>query len=178
MRASPARIGLALGSGSARGWSHIGVIRMLEEAGIVPDVVCGTSIGALVGAAYADGQLEKFETWVRGLTWQGVMGLLDFTVSGGLIPGEKLFSFLRSHLDDKTIGSLPKAYGAVATELATGREVWLREGSVIDAVRASAAAVSAASTASAAPGSACSIADRRLTRISRSAAAAPSPLAT
>jgi len=139
MRASRPRIGLALGSGSARGWSHIGVIRMLEEAGIAPDIVCGTSIGALVGAAYADGQLEKFEAWVRGLTWQGVMGLLDFTVSGGLIPGEKLFSFLRSHLDDKTIDSLPRAYGAVATELATGREVWLREGSVIDAVRASAA---------------------------------------
>ncbi|MGA0583832.1 MAG: patatin-like phospholipase family protein [Castellaniella sp.] len=139
MRASRPRIGLALGSGSARGWSHIGVIRILEEAGIAPDIVCGTSIGALVGAAYADGQLEKFEAWVRGLTWQGVMGLLDFTVSGGLIPGEKLFSFLRSHLDDKSIDSLSKAYGAVATELATGREIWLREGSVIDAVRASAA---------------------------------------
>ncbi|MDY0308899.1 MAG: patatin-like phospholipase family protein [Castellaniella sp.] len=139
MRASRPRIGLALGSGSARGWSHIGVIRILEQAGIVPDIVCGTSIGALVGAAYADGHLEKFETWVRGLTWQGVMGLLDFTVSGGLIPGEKLFSFLRAHLDDKTIDSLPRAYGAVATELATGREIWLREGSVIDAVRASAA---------------------------------------
>jgi NTE family protein len=139
MHASRPRIGLALGSGSARGWSHIGVIRVLEEAGIAPDIVCGTSIGALVGAAYADGQLEKFEAWVRGLTWQGVMGLLDFTVSGGLIPGEKLFSFLRSHLDDKSIDSLSKAYGAVATELTTGREVWLREGSVIDAVRASAA---------------------------------------
>lgn len=139
MHASRPRIGLALGSGSARGWSHIGVIRILEEAGIVPDIVCGTSIGALVGAAYADGQLEKFEAWVRGLTWQGVVGLLDFTVSGGLIHGEKLFSFLRSHLNDQTIGDLPKAYGAVATELATGREIWLREGSVIDAVRASAA---------------------------------------
>ncbi|MGB3425969.1 MAG: patatin-like phospholipase family protein [Castellaniella sp.] len=139
MLVSRPRIGLALGSGSARGWSHIGVIRILESAGIAPDIVCGTSIGALVGAAYADGQLEKFEAWVRGLTWQGVVGLLDFTVSGGLIPGERLFSFLRSHLDDKTIDSLPKAYGAVATELVSGREVWLREGSVIDAVRASAA---------------------------------------
>ena len=69
MHASRPRIGLALGSGSARGWSHIGVIRVLEEAGIAPDIVCGTSIGALVGAAYADGQLEKFEAWVRGLTW-------------------------------------------------------------------------------------------------------------
>jgi NTE family protein len=139
MSTSRPRIGLALGSGSARGWSHIGVIRILESAGIAPDIVCGTSIGALVGAAYADGQLEKLEAWVRGLTWQSVVGLLDFTVSGGLIPGERLFSFLRSHLDDKTIDSLPKAYGAVATELVSGREVWLREGSIIDAVRASAA---------------------------------------
>ncbi len=139
MRASQPRIGLALGSGSARGWSHIGIIRILEEAGISPDIVCGTSIGALVGAAYADGQLEPLETWVRGLTWQGVVGLLDFTVGGGLIQGEKLFSFLRAHLNDKQITSLPKEYGAVATELATGREVWLREGSVFDAVRASAA---------------------------------------
>uniref|UniRef100_UPI003340A989 patatin-like phospholipase RssA n=1 Tax=Castellaniella defragrans TaxID=75697 RepID=UPI003340A989 len=139
MRISPPRIGLALGSGAARGWSHIGIIHVLEQAGIVPDVVCGTSIGSLVGAAYADGQLESLETWVRGLTWQGVVGLLDFTVNGGLIHGEKLFSFLRTLLEDKTIASLPKAYGAVATELATGREVWLREGGVFDAVRASAA---------------------------------------
>lgn len=139
MNAPRPRIGLALGSGSARGWSHIGVIRILEEAGIVPDIICGTSIGALVGAVYADGQLEKFEAWVRSLTWQGVVGLLDFTITGGLIHGEKLFSFLRSHLDDKTVNALPRPYGAVATELATGREVWLREGSVIDAVRASAA---------------------------------------
>lgn len=93
MRMPRPRIGLALGSGSARGWSHIGVIRMLEQAGIAPDVVCGTSIGALVAAAYADGQLDKFEDWVRSLTWHGVMGLLDFTVRGGLIPGERLFPF-------------------------------------------------------------------------------------
>ena len=139
MRVSQPRIGLALGSGSARGWSHIGVIRVLEDAGISPDIVCGTSIGALVGAAYADDQLQPLETWVRDLTWQGVVGLLDFTVGGGLIHGEKLFSFLRAHLSDKTIPSLSKAYGAVATELATGREVWLREGAVFDAVRASAA---------------------------------------
>lgn len=139
MRLAKPKIGLALGSGSARGWSHIGIIRVLEEAGIVPDVVCGTSIGALVGAAYADDQLEPLESWVRGLTWQSVMGLLDFTINGGLIHGEKLFSFLRSHFSDRDIASLPKTFAAVATELVTGREVWLREGSVIDAVRASAA---------------------------------------
>jgi len=78
---------LALGSGSARGWSHIGVIRVLEEAGISPDIVCGTSIGSLVGAAYAGGQLEPMEAWVRSLTWQSVVGLLDFTVNGGLTAG-------------------------------------------------------------------------------------------
>ncbi|NYT58260.1 patatin-like phospholipase RssA [Alcaligenaceae bacterium] len=139
MQLNQAKIGLALGSGSARGWSHIGVIRVLEEAGIKPDIVCGTSVGSLVGAAYVDGQLEPFEKWVRGLTWQSVMGLLDFTITGGLIHGEKLFAYLRSHFSEKDITSLSKAFGAVATELVTGREVWLRDGSVIDAVRASAA---------------------------------------
>lgn len=139
MRPSKPKIGLALGSGSARGWSHIGIIRTLEQAGITPDIVCGTSIGSLVGAAYAGGQLERLESWVRSLTWQNVVGLLDFTVSGGLIHGEKLFAFLRTHFTDAEITSLPKAFGAVATELVTGREIWLREGSVIDAVRASAA---------------------------------------
>lgn len=139
MQHPPPRIGLALGSGSARGWSHIGIIRVLEEAGISPDIVCGTSIGSLVGATYADGQLERLETWVRSLTWKGVVGLLDFTVSGGLILGEKLFTFIRGHFHDKDIATLPKAFGAVATELVTGREVWLREGSMLNAVRASAA---------------------------------------
>lgn len=139
MRPSKPKIGLALGSGSARGWSHIGIIRTLEQAGITPDIVCGTSIGSLVGAAYADGQLERLENWVRSLTWQNVVGLLDFTISGGLIQGEKLFTFLRTHFTDTEITSLPKAFGAVATELVTGREIWLRQGSVIDAVRASAA---------------------------------------
>lgn len=139
MQHPPPRIGLALGSGSARGWSHIGIIRVLEEAGITPDIVCGTSIGSLVGAAYADGQIERLEEWVRSLTWKGVVRLLDFTGAGGLILGEKLFTFIRGHFHDKDIATLPKAFGAVATELVTGREVWLREGSMVDAVRASAA---------------------------------------
>lgn len=139
MRLAKPKIGLALGSGSARGWSHIGIIRVLEKAGIVPDIVCGTSIGSLVGAAYADGQLASLEAWVRGLSWQSIVGLLDFTTHGGLIHGEKLFAFLRSHFHDRDFASLSKAFGAVTTELATGREVWLRDGPVIDAVRASAA---------------------------------------
>ncbi len=135
-RTSP-RVGLALGGGSARGWAHIGAIRVLEQAGISPDIVCGTSMGALVGAAYAAGDLDRLETWAKSLTWQAVVGLLDLKIGGGLIAGSKLLSFFRARFEDPGIARLPKTYGAVATELATGREVWLRDGSVIDAVRAS-----------------------------------------
>lgn len=131
------RIGLALGSGSARGWSHIGVINALERAGIVPDIVCGTSIGALVGAAYAAGEHARLEPWVRNLKWQSVVGLLDWKLGGGLMAGGKLTNFFRSQYEDPGIEQLPKAFGCVATDLGSGREVWLREGSVIDAVRAS-----------------------------------------
>ncbi len=133
----PLRIGLALGSGSARGWSHIGVIRVLERAGISPDIVCGTSIGALVGAVYAAGELDRLEPWVKSLTWKSVLGLMDFKMGGGLIEGGKLLDFFRSRYQDQGIAGLHKAYACVATELYTGREVWLREGPVIEAVRAS-----------------------------------------
>lgn len=131
------RIGLALGSGSARGWSHIGVIRALEQAGYAPDVVCGTSIGALVGAVHAAGHLDWLDGWVRQLNWQGVVSLMDFKMGGGLIEGARLTGFFRQHFEDKGIEGLPRPFACVATELGTGREVWLREGSVIDAVRAS-----------------------------------------
>ena len=137
MNPIPPRLGLALGSGSARGWSHLGVIRALERAGIVPDIVCGTSIGALVGAAYAAGQHDRLEPWVRSLTWSSVAGLLDWRLGGGLMAGGKLTAFFRKHYEDNDICALPKAFGCVATDLASGREVWLRSGSVIDAVRAS-----------------------------------------
>jgi NTE family protein len=131
------RIGLALGGGSARGWAHIGVIRALAEAGIEPDLVCGTSIGALVGAAYVGGELDRLETWVRGLRVQTVVSFLDFSLGGGLIKGEKLIAFFRSHFVDRDIRELARPFGAVATDLQRGREVWLREGGVSDAVRAS-----------------------------------------
>jgi hypothetical protein len=137
--ARPPRIGLALGSGSARGWSHIGVIRSLERAGLSPDIVCGTSIGALVGAAYAAGQIERLGTWVEGLSWQAVVGLLDPHMRSGLIEGGKLIEFFRSRFDDPGIEHLPRAFGCVAAELANGREVWLREGPVFDAVPAATA---------------------------------------
>lgn len=131
------RIGLALGSGSARGWSHIGVIRVLEEAGIVPDVVCGTSVGAIVGGAYAAGELDRFEAWVQGVTWKSVVGMLDIKMGGGLIEGSKLVEFFRSRFDDPGITGLPKTFACVATDLVNGREVWLREGPLIESVRAS-----------------------------------------
>lgn len=137
MKHSGPRIGLALGSGSARGWSHIGVIRALEAAGIRPQIVCGTSIGSLVGAAYAAGELERFEHWARGLSWQAVAGLLDLKMGGGLIEGGKLVDFFREQFQDRGVDELGKTFACVATDLVTGREVWLREGSVVDAVRAS-----------------------------------------
>jgi NTE family protein len=130
-------IGLALGSGSARGWSHIGVLRTLTEAGIEPDIVCGSSIGALVGAAYVDGDLDRLEEWTRSLTMQTVISFLDFSLGSGLIKGEKLIEFFRNHFVDRDITELPLPFGAVATDLQSGREIWLREGPVSDAVRAS-----------------------------------------
>lgn len=131
------RIGLALGSGSARGWAHIGVIRALQEAGITPDLLCGCSIGALVGAAYADGDIAALERWVTGLRWQDVVALLDPGFGSGLIKGEKLIAFFERHFVDKDFSALPLPFACVATELATGREIWLKEGSVAAAVRAS-----------------------------------------
>ena len=131
------KTGLALGSGSARGWAHIGVIRALEEAGFKPDIICGTSIGALVGGAYAAGELNRLEHWVGGLTWKSVVGLLDLTLDGGLVKGRVITDFFRSHFKDRDISELQRPYAAVATHLTTGREIWLQQGSLIDAIRAS-----------------------------------------
>jgi NTE family protein len=138
MRRKP-RIGLALGSGSARGWAHIGAIRALEERGVKADLVCGTSIGALVGAAYASGELDRLEKWVTGLAWTTVVRLMDLTWRGGLIRGQRLFTLFRTIFQDRDIDGLPIPFGAVATELYSGRELWLRHGNVLDAVRASCA---------------------------------------
>jgi len=133
------RIGLALGAGSARGWAHIGAIRALEERGVRPDVICGTSVGALVGAFYASGQIDKLERWVTGLAWTTVLRLMDLSFRGGVIRGQKLFTLFRTIFDDHDISELPVRFGAVATELASGREIWLQHGSLLDAARASCA---------------------------------------
>jgi len=131
------RTGLALGSGAARGWAHIGIIRELERSNIKPDIICGTSIGALVGAALACGELSGLDNWVRSLTWQKVIGYFDLTMNGGLIKGEKLFDFFRDNMQERNIEDLDVPFGAIGTDLASGREIWLREGSVFEAVRAS-----------------------------------------
>jgi NTE family protein len=131
------KIGLALGSGSARGWAHIGVIRGLLEAGIRPDMVCGASVGALVAGVYAEGRLDPFEQWVRSLSWKSVVSLLDPGWRGGLLSGSKLFQNLTGRFMRRDIAELDVPFAAVATDLWNGREVWLREGMLSDAVRAS-----------------------------------------
>ena len=137
-RTSRPCIGIALGGGSARGWAHIGVLSALLERGIVPEVVCGTSIGALVGGIYAAGKLKELESWVGDLSRRDVLGLLDLTVGGGgVIGGRRLMELYRRHLGEVVIEDLPRRYAAVATDLRSGAEVWLQKGSLLDAIRAS-----------------------------------------
>ncbi len=132
------KIGLALGSGSARGWSHIGVIRGLQEANIAIDIVCGSSIGALVGGAYAAGKLDEAEKLIRELAWSDVLGFMEVPVPrSGLINSEKIADYLRERLGDPNIEDLPIPFAAVATDLTSGQEVWIRQGSLIEAIRAS-----------------------------------------
>ncbi|MBI1211510.1 MAG: hypothetical protein GC190_08605 [Alphaproteobacteria bacterium] len=137
MSARP-RIVLALGGGIARGWAHIGVIRTLVHAGYTPDVVCGTSIGALVGGLYVADKLDQLEIWARSLTTRSIFSLLDFTFRGsGLFGGHRLAKLLEDQIDAVCFDTLTRPFAAVATELETGREVWLRDGKLIDALRAS-----------------------------------------
>jgi NTE family protein len=131
------RVGLVLGSGAARGWAHIGVIRALEHAGVRPDLVCGTSVGALVGAAYASGDFERFCAGTCGMRRGDVMSFMDVAMRGGLLKGERFMSFVSRVCQDRPIEDLAIPFAAVATSLETGAEVWLRTGSTLNAVRAS-----------------------------------------
>ncbi len=134
------KIGLALGSGSARGWAHIGIIQELEAMGIRPDIVCGTSIGALVGAAYVSGNLDNLQQWVLSLTKLQTARFFEINRSfSGFVNTDRLHRFLNQHLCEDTlqIADCAQTYAAVATELHSGREVWLREGPLLDAVWAS-----------------------------------------
>jgi len=132
------KIGLALGSGSARGWSHIGVIQGLQKEGIPIDIVCGTSIGSMVGGALASGKLKELEEWVRELSWSDVIGFMDVMFPrSGFIEGEKIIHFFKGKLADPNIEDLSMPFAAVATDLMSGREIWIKNGSLMDAVRAS-----------------------------------------
>lgn len=135
---SNCKIGLALGGGSARGWAHIGVLRALNEAGIHPDIVVGTSIGAVVGGCYVSGHLDDLEAFACELTRRKVLGFLDFNFHGsGLITGQRLCGVLEHAMKDVLIETLSRRFVAVATELGTGHEVWLSRGSIVEAMRAS-----------------------------------------
>lgn len=131
-------IGLALGGGAARGFAHIGVLRVLATHGIVPDVIVGTSIGAVVGGCYAANEMDNLETWARSLTVRGVLGYLDISLSGsGLISGGHLAAQLEAGLKESLIEDLPIRFAAIATEFNTGHEIWLTRGRLSDAMRGS-----------------------------------------
>ena len=131
-------IGLALGGGAARGLAHIGIVRTLIAHGIVPNVVVGTSIGAVVGGAYATGQLDTLEEWARKLQPRNLLGYLDIRLNGsGLIGGDKLAAQLEAAIGPILIEDLPMKFATVATEVRTGHEIWLTHGRMVDAMRAS-----------------------------------------
>lgn len=131
------KLGFALGAGSARGWAHIGVLRALAEAGFKPDLIAGCSVGAFVGAAFAAGRLDQVEAWALGLDRRGMFRLADFGLRGGLIKGERINEVFREQFVESEFSDLPIPLAAVATDLHTGQEVWLREGKVSDAIAAS-----------------------------------------
>lgn len=131
-------IGLALGGGAARGFAHIGVLKVLEREGIRPSVIAGTSIGAVVGGIWAAGRLAVLEDWALSLTKRNVLGLLDFNLGGaGLIGGRRLVELMRRNVGGLTIEDLPVVFAAIATELGTGHEIWLTRGDFVEAIRAS-----------------------------------------
>ncbi|WP_418315697.1 patatin-like phospholipase family protein [Piscinibacter sakaiensis] len=131
-------VSLVLGSGGARGLAHIGVIRWLEENGYQIRSIAGSSMGALVGGIYAAGKLEVYAEWVTALERMHVLRLLDPSITGGgLFKGERIIAVLRELIGDRQIDELSMSYTAVATDLHSGKEIWLREGRLFDAIRAS-----------------------------------------
>jgi len=131
-------IGLALGGGAARGFAHIGILRTLIAHGIVPNVVVGTSMGAVIGGAYASGNLDKAEEWARRLQPRNIFSYLDIRLNGsGLIGGTKLATELEATVGPGLIEDLPVKFATVATEVRTGHEIWLTHGRMVEAMRAS-----------------------------------------
>ncbi len=140
VRPQPGRpvVGLVLGSGAARGFAHIGVIRALTAQGIAPDIVVGTSMGALVGGCYANNQLDALEEWARSLTLRRILSYLDVRIGGsGLIRGGRLAKRLEKAIGTTLIEQLPVKFAAIATEVGTGHEIWLTRGALAPALRAS-----------------------------------------
>ncbi len=131
------KIGFVLGAGSARGWAHIGVLRALLEAGIKPDLIAGCSVGALVGAAFAAGRLDQLEAWALSLDWKRLLKLMDFGLRGGLIKGKRVREVFREQFAECEFSELEVPFAAVATDLHSGQEIWLREGRVSTAIGAS-----------------------------------------
>ena len=131
-------IALVLGSGGARGLAHIGAIRALEEKGFSIDCIAGSSMGALVGGMYAAGKLDVYADWVGKLEQSDVLRLVDWTLSGGgLIRGDKIINRLRTMVGEARIEELPIDFTAVAVDIEQGRELWLSEGPLFDAIRGS-----------------------------------------
>ena len=131
------KIGLALGSGSARGMSHIGVIRALQDMNIQPDIVAGCSVGALVGASYATSNLDKLEEWAVAMTESKIRSFLSLNFNASGFVNAKKLQELFEHtigMDSLKFKAMNHKFGAVATNLSNGKEVWLTEGSVHDAL--------------------------------------------
>ncbi len=132
------KLGIALGGGGARGWAHIGVLKALHDIGIQPDIIAGTSIGAIAGGCYAANELPKLEEFSTNLTRRKVLGLLDVNVKGNsFITGRRICSVLKTQIEDRRIEDLDKKFVAVATEIGTGHEVWMSKGQLMEAMRAS-----------------------------------------
>lgn len=131
------KIGLVLGSGSARGWAHLGVLKALQDAGVRPDIVCGASVGALIAAVYAAKEVDRFTDWILALDRRKVFQFMDFRWSGGMLKGDRLMKFMQQYFGSTTIEQCHLPFAAVSTDLYTGAEVWLRHGPLVDAVRAS-----------------------------------------
>lgn len=136
--ANDTTVSLVLGSGGARGYAHIGVIEALLARGYRIEAIAGSSMGALVGGIYAAGELDAYKNWVQALERYDIVQLVDLSMRGpGLIKGERIIGVLRELVGEFEIESLPIAYTAVATDLDSGKEVWLRTGPLFDAIRAS-----------------------------------------
>lgn len=132
------KVGLALSSGMARGWAHIGVLRALDKLGIKIDIVAGASAGAVAGGCYLAGRIGTLETWALSLTKRKIVSYLDLNLgAGGLIKGERLMAELRNAVAGATIEGLHAPFAAVATDLVTGHEIWLQKGDLAAALRAS-----------------------------------------